>query len=380
MMGKSVRVWLACSVFVAIVCVVSWFCLQPGPLPPVALDADRTSPAPETGFTSVAFSGHLKCAECHGEIHQSHMTTPHSRTFSTTLDSEIARALDGSAHFGGDRYGEYRYELNQEGLEVSLKDHFSGRSFPLNFAVGSGKHAVTFLTLLEGGSETVAVEHRMTWFRNGERVGITPGQTNSRPDRSMTWFGKVIHGDEMHRCVNCHVTTGKIVGAGIQNLTAGVHCERCHGPGAEHAAAAAAGDMATALSAIQSRWTGPEEVAMCGDCHRMPHDISSDMLKEYPSVVTRFQPIGLLQSRCYTDSDGALRCTTCHDSHASVESRSMDRQTESCRSCHSTERQTLCAAGEISKCIDCHMPAIELVPGVKFHDHWIRVRTDNPNR
>ena len=140
--------------------------------------------------------------------------------------------------------------------------------------------------------------------------------------------------------------------------------------------AAAAGEMDAALSAIRSHWTGPEEVAMCGECHRMPHDVSSDMLKEYPNVVTRFQPIGLLQSRCYLNSDGVLRCTTCHDSHASVESRTIERQTESCQSCHSTESQTSCAAGETTKCIDCHMPAVELVPGVSFHDHWIRVRTD----
>ncbi len=304
------------------------------------------------------------------------MIAPHSRTFAKTLDSEEARTFDGTAHFAGDGYGEYRYQFNKEGLAVKLEERFSGRFFPLNFAVGSGKHAVTFLTLLQGGTETVAVEHRMTWFRNGEHTGITPGQTKSKPDLSMSYFGNVIHGHEMHRCVNCHVTTGKIVGAEIYNLTAGVRCERCHGPGAEHAAAAASGEIVIALNAIKGHWTGPEEVAMCGECHRMPHDISSEMLKEYPKIVTRFQPIGLLQSRCYLQSDGALRCTTCHDAHSSLESRSIERQTESCRSCHSTESQTLCGVGETTSCIDCHMPPIELVHGVSFHDHWIRVRTD----
>ncbi len=379
-MGRCVRGWFVWSLIVIIFGTGAWIYLRPQELRPVAANAERTKPASKGGVATAGFSGHQKCAECHSDIHQSHMNTPHSRTFSTTLESAEARSLDGSTYFAGEGYGTYRYELNHEGLVVKLGDRLSGRAFPLNFAVGSGKHAVTFLTLLQGGSQTVGVEHRMSWFRDGENARITPGQIHSEPDRSMSYFGKIIHGEEMHRCVSCHVTTGKIVGSEIQDLTAGVHCERCHGPGEKHAAAAANGDMVAALSTIQNRWSGPEEVAMCGECHRMPHDVTSDMLKEYPNVVTRFQPIGLLQSRCYLNSAGNLRCTTCHDSHAGVESRSMEHQTETCRSCHSTESQTSCAAGESTKCIDCHMPAVELVRGVSFHDHWIRVRTDNAGK
>ncbi|MEJ7595905.1 MAG: multiheme c-type cytochrome, partial [Planctomycetaceae bacterium] len=311
-------------------------------------------------------------------LRQAGMTTPHSRTFSATRDSSAAQSFCDGRHFAGDSYGEYEYKCDEEGLAVALKDRFPGRLFPLDFAIGSGAHAVTFLTLLKDGDETVAVEHRMSWFRNGEVAGITPGQSEVEPAGDMSYFGKVFRGDEMHRCVNCHVTTGRIIDGEIRDLTAGIHCERCHGPGAAHAVAAIAGDMDTALSAIRSHWTSAEEVAMCGDCHRMPRDVTTDRLTKYPNSLVRFQPIGLLQSNCYLNSGGALRCTTCHDAHDGVHSRSIERQTESCLSCHSHADQTKCAAKETAKCIECHMPAIELVPGVSFHDHWIRVRRDTP--
>lgn len=307
------------------------------------------------------------------------MASPHSRTFSITRDSAAAHSFGDSTQFAGGSYGTYQYGFDDEGLAVALKDRFPGRLFPLDFAIGSGQHAVTFLTLLQDSGETVGVEHRMSWFKDGEHPGITPGQAHLEPEDAMSYFGKVFRGEEMHRCVNCHVTTGEIVDAEIRNLTPGIQCERCHGPGAAHVNAAKAGDTDLAMSSIKSQWTGPEEVAMCGDCHRLPHDVTSDRLKKYPNSIVRFQPIGLLQSRCYQNSRGGLRCTTCHDSHASVQSRSIDRQTESCRSCHSSVGQTPCAAKETTKCIECHMPAIELLPGVSFHDHWIRVRRGEQN-
>ena len=31
---------------------------------------------------------------------------------------------------------------------------------------------------------------------------------------------------------------------------------------------------------------------------------------------------------------------------------------------------------DMHDCIGCHMPAVEFVPGISFHDHWIRLRQD----
>lgn len=361
---------------IALLCGLGLFVLRPRPARRVPPASNKNIAKSDDVVQFSEFVGHRKCAECHADIHNRHMSSPHSRTFSSTLDSKVAQSFRTAKHFAGGSYGTYQYEFDNEGLAVALQDKFPGRLFPLDFALGSGEHAVTFLTLLQERGETVAVEHRMSWFKDGESPGLTPGQSHLEPEDAMSYFGKVLRGDSMHRCVNCHVTTGEIVDAEIRNLTPGIHCERCHGPGAAHVNAEEAGDTDLAIRSIKNHWTGPEEVVMCGDCHRLPHDISSERLERYPNSIVRFQPIGLLQSRCYLNSEGRLRCTSCHDSHTGVHSRSIERQTESCRSCHSSVGQTPCAAMETTKCIDCHMPAIELLPGISFHDHWIRVRTN----
>ncbi len=332
---------------------------------------------PQTTQNAVAYNayiGHMRCAECHADTHKSHLTSPHSRTLTTAKASNIATLFCGQKHFGGEDFGTFEYICDDEGLAVSLRERFPDRLFPLDYAFGSGKHAVTFLTLLQDKEETVAVEHRMSWFRNSSKVDVTPGQSKETPGRDMDCFGKIFRGKDMHRCFNCHITTGRIVDGRVENLTAGVHCEKCHGPGAAHASAAENGNLVEAKNSIRHGWTASEEIAMCGECHRMPQEITSTRLKDYPNSLVRFQPVGLLQSRCYLNSSGVMKCTTCHDAHEDVHSRTAEVQVESCRKCHSTDIQKACSAGETSKCIDCHMPAVELIPGVSFHDHWIRVR------
>lgn len=325
-----------------------------------------------------AYIGHMRCAECHADTHTSHLTTPHSRTLTTAKASHTAALFCDTKHFGGEDFGTFEYICDDEGLAVSLPERFPDRLFPLDYAFGSGEHAVTFLTLLQDSGETVAIEHRMSWFRNGSKVETTPGQAKETPGRDMECFGKVFRGKDMHRCFNCHITTGKIVDGRVENLTAGVHCEKCHGPGAAHVSAAENGNLAEAKQSIRHGWTASEEITMCGECHRMPQEMTPARLKDYPNSLVRFQPVGLLQSRCYLNSSDVMKCTTCHDAHADVHSRTAEVQVENCRKCHSTNFQKPCSAGETTNCIACHMPAVELIPGVSFHDHWIRVRDAKP--
>ena len=90
--------------------------------------------------------------------------------------------------------------------------------------------------------------------------------------------------------------------------------------------------------------------------------------------LVRFQPVGLMQSKCYTKSNGTLSCTSCHDPHAKT---SNDRAAyESvCLSCHSARPQAVCGASRSTGCVSCHMPELDSGQKILFHDHWIRVRT-----
>ena len=96
----------------------------------------------------------------------------------------------------------------------------------------------------------------------------------------------------------------------------------------------------------------------------------------------RFQPVGIVQSKCYQKSAGAFSCVTCHDPHARV---SPDRPAynQVCLSCHGiagkTKPETLakpappCPVSSLSRCVDCHMPRKDAGQGILFSDHWIRV-------
>ena len=94
--------------------------------------------------------------------------------------------------------------------------------------------------------------------------------------------------------------------------------------------------------------------------------------REIPALV-RFQPVGIMQSRCYTESDGAFSCVNCHEPHSRSTS---DRKAYelACLECHRAGPQPTCPVAPESGCIDCHMPRIDSGQNILFTDHWIRVR------
>ena len=117
-MGKSAKVWITSCISVAIFGVMTWFLLRDVPvLPDAGTKAENKGSAPAERSEMAAFAGHLKCAECHADIHQSHMTTPHSRTFSATRDSDDAQRFCDSTHSGGEGYGEYQYKCDPKGSQ-----------------------------------------------------------------------------------------------------------------------------------------------------------------------------------------------------------------------------------------------------------------------
>ena len=323
------------------------------------------------------FVGIETCRECHAENADSHLRTPHATTFATTDESATAVGICNTTADGGSARGHYVYECDAQGLTVSLPERFPDRSFPLDFALGSGSHAITFLTLLqEPAGETVGIEHRMTWYRSDGRLDVTPGHDGLLLGESVEYFGRVFRGEDLKRCIGCHTTTASIVGDRLSDLRPGVQCEACHGPGKEHVRAARDA-REEAPSLIRARWIAADEVALCGRCHRLPEDIAPERLAAYPKSLVRFQPVGLLQSRCYQASAGTLKCTTCHDPHSGVDSRSAEQQVATCLECHRGPQQTRCRVSPTADCIRCHMPSMELVRGISFHDHWIRVRTES---
>lgn len=336
-----------------------------------------SKPAPNPIVVESPFIDEQKCAECHTEQAEDHRTSGHANTFHLTNDSETARWLSGKTFDDPERPYSYVYHFDDRtGLSVSIPKQFGEDHFQLQYVLGSGHNALTFLSLMPDRlGDTTGIEHRVSLYRSGQdwELDLTPGHRLQLPGQTVEHFGKVLRGDKLNSCVHCHTTQGEIVRQQIEDLSPHVGCQSCHGSGRDHVMAVE-NDSKNAYAGFTEQ-SAREEVEMCGRCHRLAHDDASEVLSPDDIRLVRFQSIGVLQTRCFTESGEELRCTTCHDPHRTV-SRDKAHYVTRCLSCHGEQDSTPCPVSPQTNCIECHMPAIDVHRGIRFHDHWIRVRAD----
>jgi hypothetical protein len=344
--------------------------------PAASTDNRQASSVVGKAMTPTLVGRHV-CRECHEENYRLHQHSGHASTFATTRDSDLAKVFVGKTLDAGENYGQFAYDMAGDGLRVRRLSDSTQASFPLQYALGSGRNAVTLFTLIPDGEQrTAGIEHRVSWFRSHGEFGLTPGQVHHSPESEVDFFGHTVRGQEMHQCVRCHTTSGTIVGQEISGLIANVNCEKCHGAGSEHVRQARLSQTPPPFSVGHENWDLESELQLCGNCHRLPRHVSVRELREYPSEMLRFQPIGLLRSECYLESEGRLMCSTCHNPHMDSATKSNDSYVQDCRNCHLTDSDmhVACPVSPTEGCIECHMPAITFEQGMVFHDHWIRVR------
>jgi Tfp pilus assembly protein PilF len=173
-------------------------------------------------------------------------------------------------------------------------------------------------------------------------------------------------------------------------LPQGIGCQRCHGPGAEHAATRT---RATILNPARLGTRLRNDV--CYECHMQPTVIMAGLRRPGRDIYSfrpgqaladyavpldieesgqpraeRFEinhhPYRLEQSRCFTASEGRLSCLTCHDPHRKITDAAHYRK--ACMSCHAKPHRVS------EDCASCHMPKrrTQDVVHVVMTDHWIR--------
>lgn len=333
---------------------------------------EAPAPREHAPAETAALVDEQQCGACHRRIAKDHQRSGHADTFHLTREQDIARTLADRVIPDPERGHSFRYHHDEkDGLSVSIPERGDGERLSLPYALGSGQHAVTFLSLQSDRfGDTFGIEHRLSLYRQGDDndFDLTPGHRGVAPSAPMEHWGKVIRGDTLSSCLGCHTTSLRIERDQIVDLHPNVGCQSCHGSGAEHVAAKRAGST----GGIRVPQTAAQEIELCGRCHRLPSSEPSPQLS--PDIVrnVRFQPANLIQSRCYQQS-ADLRCSTCHDPHQPV-SRDVTHYVERCLSCHTSGSGKVCRVSPGEDCIRCHMPAIDVHRGIEFHDHWIRIR------
>jgi hypothetical protein len=220
--------------------------------------------------------------------------------------------------------------------------------------------------------ETVGLEHRGTLKRSAGvwQWALTRGQAGQVPQQQVEHFGRLVKGDALMRCVECHTTRGEIVAEQIPGLQPHIGCQRCHGPGREHVLAMRRAKQTGRTPAPAAPRNAVEQIRKCTGCHLLPDaEEQRDAPPEHFRRM-RFQAAELLQSRCFAQSDNRLSCATCHDPHAPI-THEPGHYEQRCQSCHAAAPAAVCPVAPRGACLNCHMPLVTVTSGDPWHDHRI---------
>ena len=245
----------------------------------------------------------------------------------------------------------------------------------LDWAFGSGKKGITAVGRRATGEYA---ESRLTWYASLRRYDLTTGAAKLNPTTLGESLGRTLHQEDVLECFGCHSTGGIPKEGGPARLAMGIRCERCHGPGLEHARRMAAAAVPKEKQIFHpGSLDGFAQAQMCGACHGRPPEDSDlraiQFIQQSPNTV-RFPSQRLVLSRCFNESPGGLRCTGCHDPHADGTAGRPGGDAV-CGSCHSVGQPAhakVCRVGSRG-CASCHMPKEQVMAHSLFTDHWIRV-------
>jgi hypothetical protein len=353
----------------------------------------------------VAYVGTAVCISCHKDEHASFCRTGMGNSMSE-LDPAQAPPDGGFDHpLSKRRYRAYRKggELwHRESLMTEGPDEVVLAEYPLKYAVGSGRHALTYLIETDG----FMVESPMSWYASRKAWDISPGYD----DPKQPGFARPIG----EGCLFCHAGNAEAIGRSTHRMRIGettIGCERCHGPGELHVDRQAKAQRDS--GAIDWTIVNPAHLsrdlaeAICQQCHlnsdatvtlrgrkmtdfrpglRLEEFREVYLFKEADQSMTVVGHVEQMhQSRCYQGAD-KFSCLTCHDPHgapASREERAAQCKTV-CASCHRPQSCTVSAAARDKQspdndCIVCHMPRSPTdIPHLAFTHHRVGVYREPP--
>jgi tetratricopeptide (TPR) repeat protein len=336
------------------------------------------------------YVGEARCAACHRDISQAYHGSRSSRTLHRGEQLLNLHYPVGTVADPADPTVTHRF-TQREG-KVHLETTAQDRTLQavVDYAFGS---ADRYVSLVGHDAQGQAYILRLSRYEHGPRESgwvRTTGHT-ADADSGRDFLGKPMEpADGVLRCLFCHSTNPQAVLAdrGPESRDRAIGCERCHGPGSNHLRAV---ELNIADPAIVSpaQGSGEGSIRLCAQCHAYHQKL--DLPREDPFWI-RFQGTTLPWSRCYTESGGALDCTTCHDPHRDAE-HSASFYEAKCLSCHSPSsgvespgqshaaptraRGRTCPVDARRNCVGCHMPDFRSNPlHATFSDHYIRVHPE----
>ena len=329
------------------------------------------------------YIGSAKCAECHQEIAESYAGHSMSRS-ATPIDGRFDLHANAEFDAGRFRYAarmqdgkcvHHQGRLTDDGSEMATVELVSSH------AIGSGNHGQSFL--VQRGDQIYMSP--MTWYPDKQKWDLSPGY-----EKNNSQFNRPV----IAECLYCHTDLATPVADTLNTYEVppihshGIGCERCHGPGAEHAAMhegnVAAGSTDPIVNPSSVDFANRE--AICQQCHlsgtlrvlkpgkslydfKPGQPLSSTYTVFTQGSVGEEKFVGHVEqmyaSRCFAESNGKLGCISCHDPHSlPTEEDRVAFYRDRCLACHneapcSVPLDVRHETTAEDSCIVCHMPNID---------------------
>ena len=325
---------------------------------------------------SPGYIGAQACAECHRDRFETFRRTAHHLTSRLPHAEAILGSFSPDHAIVRTRNPNLRFEITAKAdgfyqtAIIGQGDGTYRRTERIDIVTGSGKIGQTYL-FWQGDR---LYQLPISYFTQQHRWINSPGY----PDGEVNFSRGVVP-----RCLECHTTYSESESYSSNaynrgHLVLGVSCERCHGPGEDHAAYQRANPDAKEMPHIlhPGALDPPRLIDLCAQCHSgvgnplqrpfsfRPGERLSDYLEleaheeqNRIGVHSTNQLPRLTKSKCFQQSK-AMTCITCHDPHA-LERGNLALFSGRCAACHQTHVCGLSAElGDAmqSNCIDCHMP------------------------
>ena len=365
--------------------------------------ARAEEPPPQSsvlGFhvTQGAAPGYLDdkaCAICHRDLAQSYQTMGMAKSFAKPKAEVFIEDFTNNHYYHA--ASQRHYEMIRREDRLFFKRYqLDTRNQPINvfetevaWILGSGHRARSYLYRTESGE---LYQLPVSWYTQGRHWGMSPGFDEKHHSG--------LQRQVRRECLFCHNAYPEVPVGSDQHehshtfpsqLLEGIGCQRCHGPGAEHARLAVSGnlDLATVRAAITNpgRMPPTQQIQVCYQCHLLPavsmigvrrferNDYSFrpgqplgdyllhvDITEEGSDRGDRFEinhhSYRLAQSRCFKASQGTLTCLNCHDPHRKTpESERLTHYQTACLQCHQPHAEETIGIGRQQQdCVSCHMP------------------------
>ncbi len=321
--------------------------------------------------------GNEACAGCHAAIYQSYGRTSMARASGPAIENVVP------ADFVHSNSGVH-YRIYSQANRVWLSFERPGDpevrgKRELLYYIGSGHRGMSYLFARDG----FLFESPINWYTREQRWDMAPAYQNANEiPLNLPAFPD---------CLRCHVSGMRAPVKGTENLYpmpaflfSGVSCERCHGPGAAHVAAAQSDPAQNAR--VQDAIVNPSKLsperrdAVCMQCHMegkvaieragrhvyqfQPGDSLSDYIRYYIPKHNQAGELGgvsqveaMAQSVCKKKSGDAMSCVSCHDPHYEPSAgERVSYYRKKCLACHGA---LFGAKHHIEQpdCTSCHMPA-----------------------